>query len=41
MYDDLLLPKTLMLQPHYDDLHLLLYLNQSISIIMYKYHLDD
>jgi len=33
LYDDLLLHQSPMLQPHYDDLHLLLYLNQHIGII--------
>ena len=42
LYDDLLLPQSLVLQPHYDDdLYLLLYLSQHISIITYQYHHDD
>ena len=36
MYDDLLLPQGLMPQPHSDDLHLLLYLIQHISLITYQ-----
>ena len=39
LYDDLLLPQSPMLQLHFDDLHLLLYLIQHISIITYQsYH---
>jgi len=41
LYDDILLPQSPMLQPHYDAMHLLLYLNQHISIITYQYHRDD
>jgi len=41
LYDDLRLPQSLMLQPHYDDLHLLIYLVQHISIITYQYHPND
>ena len=32
LYDDLILSQSLMLQPHYDDLHPFLYLNYLISI---------
>ena len=41
LYGGLLLPQSLMLQPHYDDLHLLLYLSQHVSMITYQYHSDD
>ena len=37
LYDDLLLPQSLMLQPHYDDLHLLFYLNQHSSFSSHVY----
>lgn len=41
LYDDLLLPQSPMPQPHYDALHLLLYINQHINILTYQYHPND
>ena len=35
LYGDLLLPQSLVLQSRFGDMHLLLYLNQHISIITY------
>ena len=40
-YDNLLLPKIPLVQLQFTDLHLLLYLNQHISIITYQYHHDE
>ena len=41
LYDDLLLPQSPLFQLHFNDMHLLLYLNQHISIITYQYHHDN
>ena len=40
LYDDLILPRGPMVQVHFDDLHLLLYLIQHINIITNQYHHD-
>jgi len=36
LYDNLLLPQSLLLQPHFDDFILLLYLSQHINIVTYQ-----
>ena len=40
LYDVFLFPRGPMLQLHFDDLHLLLYLIQHSNIITYQYHHD-
>jgi len=41
LHDDLLLPWSPLLQLRFNDLQLLLYLSQHISIITYQYHHND
>ena len=41
LYDDMLLPQPSALQPLFDELHLVLHLNQHITIITYQQHHDD